>query len=185
MLSSSLEVSRPSIFFFTGTIKISWTFSHFILVKWRVRYCWKIKCARVLIAHQISSTKGVLTKFPLEAIVFFPDMNFFATWKTNETKFVMQNSNPNDKSLMGKTKHDESLKYTTISKRYTITEHVGHTHLFIITIFQNKCLSLLIFLTTVSYIDNISRRHSINFLGHSLRGMVGTLCQRLWSNSFH
>lgn len=86
-------------FFFTGTIKISWTWSHFIFVKWRVRHCWRIKCVRLLIAHQISSTKGVLTNCPLEAIVFLPDMNFFATWKTNETNFVIQNSNPNDKAL--------------------------------------------------------------------------------------
>lgn len=27
---------------------------------------------------QISSTKGVFTKCPLEAMDFFPDMNFFA-----------------------------------------------------------------------------------------------------------
>ncbi len=45
-------------------------------------------------AHQISSTKGVLTKCPLEVIVFLPDMNLFATWKTNETNFVIENCDP-------------------------------------------------------------------------------------------
>lgn len=130
------------ILFFTGTIKISSTFSHFILVKWRVRYCWKIKCARVLIAHQISSTKGVLTKFPLEAIDFFPDMNFFATWKTNETKFVMQNSNPNDKSLMKKKKSMMKALNTLLLAKDTLSMNMLDIPTYLLLLFFRIHLNL-------------------------------------------